>query len=159
MAWISENTVPYVFHRTTIDYKKGIDSSSARRSCLVSSGIDNSYKSILGECARDGRLAHHVVLPRFFAVEEWPSRRDFTVIAGLLHRVHRVATATFWRTFQHDGKLTQAGEGGGCTPTPFHYIYHHVQRVVVYAPAMRADTLPYFSSTPICTLWFAPLIP
>jgi hypothetical protein len=22
-------------------------------------------------------------------------------------------------------KLAQAGEGGGCTPTPFHYIYHH----------------------------------
>jgi hypothetical protein len=24
-------------------------------------------------------------------------------------------------------KLAQAGEGGGCTPFPFHYIYHHVQ--------------------------------
>jgi hypothetical protein len=108
---------------------KKVDSSSpsARRSCLVSPSIDPSYNSILGECARDGRLAHHGVLPRFFAVEEWPSRRDFTVMAGLLHRVHRVATATFWRTFQHDGKLTQAGEGGGCTPPPFHYIYHHVQ--------------------------------
>jgi hypothetical protein len=22
-------------------------------------------------------------------------------------------------------KLDQAGEGGGCTPTPYHYIYHH----------------------------------
>jgi hypothetical protein len=22
-------------------------------------------------------------------------------------------------------KLAQAGEGGGCTPTPCHYIYHH----------------------------------
>jgi hypothetical protein len=30
-------------------------------------------------------------------------------------------------------KLAQAGEGGGCTPTLFHYIYHHV--VAVYAPA------------------------
>jgi hypothetical protein len=24
-------------------------------------------------------------------------------------------------------KLAQTGEGGGCTPTPFHHIYHHVQ--------------------------------
>jgi hypothetical protein len=63
---------------------KKVDRSSARR-----------YNSILEELARDGRLAHHGVLPRFLAVEEWPSRRDFTVIAGLLHRVHRVATATF----------------------------------------------------------------
>ncbi len=23
-------------------------------------------------------------------------------------------------------KLAQAGEGGRCKPTPFHYIYHHV---------------------------------
>ncbi len=44
------------------------------------------------------------------------------------HRVHRVATATFWRTFHHDGKIAQPGVGGGgFTPTLFHYIYHHVQ--------------------------------
>jgi hypothetical protein len=24
-------------------------------------------------------------------------------------------------------KSAQAGEGAGCTPTTFHYIYHHVQ--------------------------------
>ncbi len=41
------------------------------------------------------------------------------------HRVHRVATAAFWRTFSHEGKICPAGEGGGCTPTPSHYIYHH----------------------------------
>jgi hypothetical protein len=40
------------------------------------------------------------------------------------HRVHRVATAAFWRTFSDEGKIL-AGEGGGCTPTPSHYIYSH----------------------------------
>jgi hypothetical protein len=25
---------------------------------------------------------------------------------GLHHRVHRVATAAFWRTFSHEGKIT-----------------------------------------------------
>jgi hypothetical protein len=39
--------------------------------------------------------------------------------------------AAFWRTFHHDG-------GGACHP--FHYIYHHVQSCLVYAPAERADT-------------------
>jgi hypothetical protein len=51
---------------------------------------------------------------------------------------HRVATAVFRRTFQHDGKISPgAGEGCGCTPTPFHYIYQHVYKVAVYAPAER----------------------
>ncbi len=34
---------------------------------------------------------------------------------------------------------------GGCTHTPFHYIYSTITfKVVVYAPAERADTLPLF---------------
>jgi hypothetical protein len=41
------------------------------------------------------------------------------------HRVHRVVTAAFWRTFHHEVKISLAGKGGGCTPTPFHYIYPH----------------------------------
>ncbi len=58
----------------------------------------------------------------------------------------------------------------GCTPTPFHSVYHHVHScplnrkkkplnrkimyiVAVYTPAERADTLPLFH-LPICTLWF-----
>jgi hypothetical protein len=47
----------------------------------------------------------------------------------------------------------------GCrgTSTSFHSIYHHVQSAV-YAPAERADTCPYFISTPICTLRYKPTI-
>ena len=39
-----------------------------------------------------------------------------------IHRVHRVATGvhSIMRV-----KFAQAGVSGGCTPTPFHYIYHH----------------------------------
>ncbi len=42
---------------------------------------------------------------------------------------HRVETDTFWRKFHHNGKICQGwcGEDGGCTPTPFHSIYHHLQ--------------------------------
>jgi hypothetical protein len=43
-------------------------------------------------------------------------------------------------------KLAQAGDGGGCTPTRFHYIYHH--KVVVYALGERAETLPLFLLCP-----------
>jgi hypothetical protein len=39
-------------------------------------------------------------------------------------------------------KSAQPGElGDACTPTPFHYIMY---KVVVYASAERADTLPLF---------------
>ncbi len=47
---------------------------------------------------------------------------------GSRHRVH-----TEWQLppagvhFNMMEKLAQSGEGGGCTPTPFHFIYHHVQ--------------------------------
>jgi len=62
-----------------------------------------------------------------------------------------VATATFWRTFHHDGKLAQDGEGGGCTPTPFNYIYHHVYKVIVYAPAEGRYT-HHISTLTLCVL-------
>jgi len=42
-------------------------------------------------------------------------------------------------------KSAQAGEGGGCTPIPFHYSISTstiTYKVVVYAPAERADILP-----------------
>jgi hypothetical protein len=40
-------------------------------------------------------------------------------------------------TFRHDGKISPAWRGWGCTPTPFHYIYISIStyKVVVYAPA------------------------
>jgi hypothetical protein len=40
-------------------------------------------------------------------------------------------------------KFAWAGEGGGCTPTPFYHIYNH-HKVAVYAPAEWADTLTLF---------------
>jgi hypothetical protein len=38
---------------------------------------------------------------------------------------HRVAMATYWRTFHHDSNISPAGEDGGCTPSSFHSFYHH----------------------------------
>ncbi len=49
-----------------------------------------------------------------------------SVSVSVSHRVHRVANAAFWRihsVMRINSVL--AGEGGGCTPTPSHYIYPH----------------------------------
>ncbi len=43
-----------------------------------------------------------------------------------------------WRTFQHDEKLAQAGEGGGARPPPFTLITIPY-KVAVYTPAERAN--------------------
>ncbi len=45
--------------------------------------------------------------------EVWTT--EYTELQRLLSGVHSIMRV----------KLAQAGKGGGCTPTPFHYIYHH----------------------------------
>jgi hypothetical protein len=41
------------------------------------------------------------------------------------HRVHRVVRSASGVHSVMRVKLAWAGAGGGCTPTPFYYIYHH----------------------------------
>ncbi len=72
------------------------------------------------------------------------------------HRVNWVATTTFWRIFHHDGKINP-GWCGSARPPPF-AVSTLTYNLVVYAPAERADTFPYFYSIPICTLWMQLLI-
>ncbi len=65
------------------------------------------------------------------------------ILYSLHHRVHRTVKAAFWRTFHHEGKISLAGNGGGCS------------KVAVYAPAEWADTQALFhpiSSLPIYVL-------
>ncbi len=54
------------------------------------------------------------------------------------HRVNRVAMATI------RVKSAQAGEGGGSRRPPLFTISTITYKVVVFAPAERADTLPLF---------------
>jgi hypothetical protein len=62
----------------------------------------------------------------------------------LSHRVYRVAMATFSRTFNHEGKISPAWWGlVGARPPPF-TLSTITYKVVVYAPAERADTLTLF---------------
>ncbi len=57
---------------------------------------------------------------------------DFTGVAVRSHAqsTHRLALATFWRTFHHDGKFSPAWWGWGvhADPLSLYSIYHHVQR-------------------------------
>jgi hypothetical protein len=46
-------------------------------------------------------------------------------------------------------KLAQAGEGQGARPPPF-TIFTITNKVAVYAPAERADTLPLFLPYVLC---------
>jgi hypothetical protein len=59
--------------------------------------------------------------------------------------------ATFWRTFHHDGKISQLRVGGG-RPPPF-TLSTITSKVVVYALAERADILtPPISPLPLYVL-------
>jgi hypothetical protein len=64
---------------------------------------------------------------------------------------HGVATTAFWRTFRHDGKISAGWCGGGCTPIPFHSIYHHIQSCSVRSSWVGRYTHP-ISSLPIYVL-------
>jgi hypothetical protein len=70
------------------------------------------------------------------------------------HRLHRVAMATFYGTFHNEGKSAQAGEGGGSRRPPLFTISTITYKVVLYMLQLRGQiNFPYFSSTPIRTLW------
>ena len=66
---------------------------------------------------------------------------DFSV-----HRVHRVATAAFWHTFSHEGKICPGWKGWGvhAHPPPPFITFTITSKVAVYAPAEWADTLTLF---------------
>jgi hypothetical protein len=69
------------------------------------------------------------------------------------HRIYREHTewrfSYLWRSSPHDGKSTLAGEGGRCTPTPFHLITI-TYKVAVY-PAERAVAILLQIST-LCVI-------
>ena len=74
------------------------------------------------------------------------------------HRVHRVATAAFWRTFSDEGKISPGwwGWGGHAHPLTLH----------LPSPVKLQCTLqlsgqihwPCFISTNIWTLWSSPIL-
>ncbi len=56
---------------------------------------------------------------------------------------------TFWRTFHHDGILTQPGEGGGACPPLFTYLPSQKARLWCILQLRGQIHSPYFSSNPM----------
>ncbi len=69
------------------------------------------------------------------------------------HSSHRVATAAFWRTFHHDGKISPGWWRWGVHAHPLS-LYLPSRTATKYPPAERADTLPVFHLYPICSQWY-----
>ncbi len=75
---------------------------------------------------------------------------------SVYHRVHRVATAAFWRTFSDEGKIGPVWWGWG--------VHAHPLSLLLPSPVTLQCTLqlsgqihwPCFISTNICTLWCIP---
>ncbi len=73
---------------------------------------------------------------------------------GSVHKVHRVATAAFWRTFSDGGKMSPGWWGWG--------VHAHPLSLHLSLPVKLQCTLhmsgqthqPCFISRKICTLWF-----
>jgi hypothetical protein len=63
------------------------------------------------------------------------------------HRVHRVATADFWRTCHHDGKISPGWWGWGCT-LPYLPSHKKLQCTL----QLRFRYTPPISPLPLCTL-------
>ena len=81
----------------------------------------------------------------------WEEVLSLWLLSRTLYIVYtRLAMAT-WRIFHHDGKISPEPLGGGCTPTPFHYIYHHVQSCILRSNWEGRYTLP-ISTLPLYVL-------
>ncbi len=68
---------------------------------------------------------------------------------------HRVATATFWRKFHHDGKISPAWRGWGC-PHPLSLYLSSLTKLWCMLQLRGQIHSPYFYSSfiHICTLWY-----
>jgi hypothetical protein len=70
-------------------------------------------------------------------------------------KTHRVAMATFWRIFHHDGKLSPSWWGWGVHAQPLSLYLPSSTKLWYENTIQRREQIhfPYFYSIPICTLW------
>ncbi len=89
----------------------------------------------------------------------YPSARIYRQKQDFSQSTHRVASATFWRTFHHDGKISPAWGGWAWVrvDTAYPLSLHLLSRTKLWCTLqLKGQVLvhsPYFYSTPICTLW------
>ncbi len=81
------------------------------QSCSPTYNANVTTKMKKGEIGRRSSRAFSLVVTSGQVI----MTTEYTELQRLLSGVHSIMRV----------KLTQAGEGGGCTLIPFHYIYHH----------------------------------
>ncbi len=91
------------------------------------------------------------------ALPLWRNQRHLvvTVVMCVPHRVYRVARAIFCRTFHHDDKISPARWGCGLHALPLSLYLPSPEKLWCTLQLIHS---PYFSSTPICTLWCTLLV-
>ncbi len=70
------------------------------------------------------------------------------------HTDYRVAMANFWRTFNHDGKISPAWWWWGVHAHPLSLDLPSRAKLWCTLQLRGQIHSPYFYSTPICTLWY-----
>ncbi len=74
-------------------------------------------------------------------------------VIGCKHRVHRVATAAFWRTFSGEGKIGPGWWGWGVHAHPLSLHLPSPVKLQCTLQLSGQTHLPCFISRKICTLW------
>ncbi len=75
------------------------------------------------------------------------SWKTYTYAKERPQSTHRVAIADFMME-----KSPLLDKGGGCTPAPFHSVYHHIKSCSERS-SWEGRYTPLFHLQPICTLW------
>ncbi len=107
----------------------------------------------LGRCAQTGHRLKLSSPTKLARLGHFPPASQAGHLAGLVlymsflcvyHRVHRVATAAYWRTFSHEGKISPGWWGWGGARPPSLITFTITSKVAMSAPAEWADTLTLF---------------
>ncbi len=152
------------------------------------------YRSIISQFFKDRQQWNILLiyrklypLPRGFLSEGWKRLWSYCKIRkGICNpwSTHRVANATFWRTFHHDGKISPAWWGRGMHPPslyqpsrtklwctvhsswegwyiPLFLLYPYMYSVlqppgILWTQFSGQTHSPYFYSPSICILWCNP---
>ncbi len=115
---------------------------------IVHVGFKRPYVRFSGRWCSPWSLSRAQTTHRCRTLSVQPAQKNTKLIFDSMQwffsqSTHRVATTAFWCTFIMMKKLAQAGGGWRCTPTPFHYSYHHVQSCSVRSSEW-ADTITLF---------------
>jgi hypothetical protein len=97
---------------TVVKWVYGVDHQLEQPVSKVGPGVEHGDAAVRGPATKTGLCSS----------ADWTTKwrrrglsTECTELKQSLSGVHSIMRV----------KIARAGDGGGCTPTPFHYIYHH----------------------------------